>query len=97
MQITLSNEARADGRAAVEWYINEGALPSADEFADKLEHTLHLLSRFPKMGAPSPYDTRTLPLHTFPFSLIYRVQSESIRIIAIAHHSRRPEYWAARR
>ncbi|MBI5041587.1 MAG: type II toxin-antitoxin system RelE/ParE family toxin [Gammaproteobacteria bacterium] len=97
MRITLSDEAKADGRDAVEWYIDEGAFPAVNAFADELEHTLHLLRQFPEMGTPSPDDTRMLPLRAFPYSLVYRIHTSVIRVIAIAHHSRRPGYWAGRR
>jgi plasmid stabilization system protein ParE len=96
MRISLSDEAKADGRDAVEWYIDEGALPAVNAFADELEHTLHLLQQFPEMGVPSPDRTRILPLPSFPYSLVYRVHVPFIRVIAIAHHSRRPGYWVGR-
>lgn len=35
-------------------------------------------------------------LPKFPFSLIYREYPAFIRIIALAHHSRRPGYWKGR-
>ncbi|MHB8473576.1 MAG: type II toxin-antitoxin system RelE/ParE family toxin [Gammaproteobacteria bacterium] len=97
MQITLSEAAQIDGQDAVDWYTGEGAFSTANDFTDELGHSLHLLRQFPRLGVPSPYDTRTLPFHTLPYSLIYRVQPETIRVIAIAHHSRRPEYWGGRR
>lgn len=97
MRITLSEEAQADGQDAVDWYIDEGAFSATHGFADELEHCLHLLRQFPELGAPSPYNTRTLPFHTFPYPLIYRIQPESICVIAIAHHNRRPAYWVGRR
>ena len=53
MRISLSDEAKAHGRDAVEWYIDEGAFSAVNAFVDELEHTLHLLRQFPEMGAPS--------------------------------------------
>lgn len=97
MQITLSEETQIDGQDAVDWYTGEGAFSTANDFANELEHCLHLLLQFPRLGVPSPYDTRTLPFHTLPYSVIYRIQAETIHVIAVAHHSRRPEYWAGRR
>jgi len=97
MQIRLSDEAKADGRDAVEWYIDEGAFSAVNAFVGELENTLHLLRQFPEMGTPGPYSTRILPLRTFPYSLVYRIDSASIHVIAIAHHSRRPRYWEGRR
>lgn len=56
-----------------------------------------MLAQFPKVGETSVHNTRLLPLHKFPYSLIYRLQDDAVRIIAIAHHSRRPGYWVKRR
>jgi plasmid stabilization system protein ParE len=97
MRVSLSKEAQADADAAVDWYIGEGAFIAADDFADALDQAFDLLSQFPEMGEPASLNTRTLTLHSFPYSLIYRLQSEMIRVIAVAHHSRRPGYWLGRR
>jgi toxin ParE1/3/4 len=97
MRVSLSNEAQIDADAAVDWYIGEGAFIAADDFADALDQVFDLLSQFPEMGEPGSLNTRTLTLHSFPYSLIYRLQSEAIRVIAVAHHSRRPGYWLGRR
>lgn len=97
MRVSLSEEAQGDADAAVDWYIGEGALIAANDFADELEQALGLLIRFPELGQASSRNTRTLSLHSFPYSLIYRLQTDVIRVIAVAHHSRRPRYWAGRR
>ncbi len=97
MRVSLSDEAQADADAAVDWYIGEGAFVAADDFADELDQALDLLNRFPELGRAIRRNTRTLPLHSFPYSLIYRVQVDVIRVIAVAHHSRRPGYWVGRR
>jgi len=97
MQVSLSDEAQADADAALDWYIGEGALIAADDFLDEINQALGLLIRFPDLGETGIHNTRTLPLHGFPYSLIYRHQVDVIRVIAVAHHSRRPGYWAERR
>ncbi|MEK7436741.1 MAG: type II toxin-antitoxin system RelE/ParE family toxin [Pseudomonadota bacterium] len=97
MRVSLSNEAQGDADAAVNWYIGEGAFIAADDFVDELDQALALLDRFPELGQAGEGGTRRLPLHSFPYSLIYRLQADAIRIIAVAHHSRRPGYWAGRR
>jgi hypothetical protein len=38
-----------------------------------------------------------LYLKRFPYTLVFRVQESFLRVIAIAHQSRRPAYWAGRR
>lgn len=97
MQVNLSNEAQADANAAVDWYIGESALIAADDFVNELDQALHLLSQFPELGKTGARNTRTFTLHNFPYSLIYPLQVDVIRVIAVAHHSRRPGYWAERR
>lgn len=95
VRVSLSNAAQAD--AAVDWYTGKGAFIAADDFADELDQALGLLKRFPELGQASAGNTRTLPLHSFPYSLIYRLQTDVIRVIAVAHHGRRPGYWGKRR
>lgn len=97
MRISFSGEAQADTSAVVDWYIGEGALTAADDFADELDQALALLCQFPELGETRARNTRTLPLRSFPHSLIYRLQADTIRVIAVAHHSRRPGYWVRRR
>lgn len=97
MRISLSDEAAADFEAAIDWYLEKLAFAAADDFADEFEHALALLGTFPEMGVTSEYKTRAFTLPKFPYSLIYRVFPDHIRIIAVAHHSRRPGYWAERR
>lgn len=97
MQVSLGDEAQADADAALDWYIGKGALIAADDFLDEIDQALGLLIRFPDLGETEIHSVRTLPLHGFPYSLIYRHQVDVIRVIAVAHHSRRPGYWAERR
>ena len=35
--------------------------------------------------------------HPVTFGIIYTVVGDQLRILAVAHHSRRPGYWRARR
>jgi len=97
MRISLSHEALADFEAAIDWYLEELAFAAAGDFASEFEHALALLGAFPELGVTSQYKTRAFTLPKFPYSLIYRVFPDHIRIIAVANHSRRPGYWAARR
>lgn len=96
MRVSLSDEAQADANAAIDWYIGEGAFIAADDFADEIDQALSILSQFPELGKTGTRNTRTLALHSFPYSLIYRLQADVIRVLAIAHHSRRPGYWVGR-
>ena len=97
VRVSLSVEAQADADAAVDWYIGEGALIAAEDFTDELDRALILLSQFAALGESGASDTRSLPLHGFPYSLIYRLRNDTVRVVAVTHHSRRPDYWVGRR
>jgi mRNA-degrading endonuclease RelE of RelBE toxin-antitoxin system len=36
-------------------------------------------------------------VHRFPYSIVYKIYGETIRVIAIAHSHRRPGYWRGRK
>lgn len=97
MRVSLSDEAQADADAVIDWYVGDGALVAAEDFAKALDKALALLGNYPSMGEQAAHGMRMLTLHDFPYSLIYRIQRDEIRIIAVAHHSRRPGYWVGRR
>lgn len=93
----LTDEALDDAQAAADWYIDQGAAEAADALLDDIERTLALLRRHPGLGTPGAAGTRTMRLHVFPYSLVYRISGEVVRVIAVAAHRRRPGYWRGRR
>jgi len=68
------------------------------EFEDELDAAFELLLRFPQAGAPwkGRTDRRVLVIERFPFTLPYQVVGDDIIVLALAHTSRRPGYWARR-
>ncbi len=97
VRVSLSAEAQADANAVIDWYIGEGAFIAAEDFTKEIDSALNLLNQFAALGESAAHNTRSLPLRDFPYSLIYRLQDDTVRVIAIAHHSRRPGYWINRR
>ena len=49
------------------------------------------------IGTPGAAGTRSLCLQTFPHSLVYRVEGEVVRVIAVSAHLQRLGYWLGRR
>lgn len=53
--------------------------------------------RFPRAPeVPAVLDVRRAVIRRFPFSIIFVELAEEIRVLAVAHHSRRPGYWRKR-
>lgn len=97
MRIDLSREAQADINAAADWYIEQGVFSAALDFSDEVDRALRVLGQYPGIGAPGSGVMRMRPLQDFPYTLVYRVMPDHVRVIAVAHHSRRPGYWRGRR
>ena len=63
----------------------------------EIEQTIHFLQQYPAAGSPYRNSIRRLTLSKFPYFLLYRFDNnDQIRILAIAHHKRRPDYWQDR-
>jgi plasmid stabilization system protein ParE len=41
-------------------------------------------------------DIRRFLMPRFPYSILYRVEGETVRILVVKHHSRHPDYWKGR-
>lgn len=97
MKIVFGKDARADVRSAADWFIDRGAGQAAASLRQEIGRTLARLAAEPGLGTPGPAGTRILPVHRFPVSLVYRVEGQVLRIVAVAAQRRRPGYWAHRR
>jgi len=88
-----------------DWELSEGAIFYTREanakvglaFILEYERALALLCAHPHIGAPWRNNRRRFPLRKFPYSIIYYVRDEQLRVIALAHHRRKPSYWAGRK
>ena len=80
---------------ASEFYLDVSA-DLGQDFLDELQRIIDLLRRQPELGRLVSRGLRALPLHRFPFSVIYASEPDRIVIVAVAHQNRRPGYWRGR-
>ena len=97
MNIHLSEEAIADAKQAADWYIDQDAWPAAAALHVEIGNALARIGAEAGLGTPGPEGARILPVHRFPVSLVYRMQGDMVRVIAVAAQRRRPGYWHGRR
>ena len=65
-------------------------------FLDEVEEAVRFLLEYPE-GAPRiKAEVRRYSLSRFPYSIFYRLRKDHLRILAVAHQSRRPFYWIGR-
>jgi toxin ParE1/3/4 len=66
------------------------------DLSSEVKRVVSLLRATPNIGERLDDLHRRFPLGRFPFGLIFRVDGDLMRIIAIAHRRRRPGYWHGR-
>jgi plasmid stabilization system protein ParE len=66
------------------------------EFMLEVERVIGVLTEFPSLGEKLDEIHRRIPLRRFPYALIFRSDTDVIRVVAVAHRRRRPRYWAPR-
>jgi plasmid stabilization system protein ParE len=91
----ITDEAEADYRSAIDFYA-EDSKEAARALALEFRAVIALLRQRPLIGTPYIDGTRRKVFTRFPFSVIYDVLEDRIGVIAVAHHSRDPEYWVDR-
>jgi plasmid stabilization system protein ParE len=68
------------------------------EFLEEISKALALLSRFPQAAPVARGSIRSLVVSRFPYKILYRpLPGGGLRVLAVAHHKRRPGYWTGRR
>ena len=67
-----------------------------DSFLDLMAETLAKIQGHPDIGKPGKFGTRSWKVKRFPFRIVYLDQTERIWIVAVAHLSRKPNYWLER-
>lgn len=82
--------------AAADWYREQAGAKIAEAFAAEVRRTMGLVSDHQELGAPGVAGTRRILLRRFPFVFVYRIEPDILRVIALAHQRRRPNYWRKR-
>lgn len=65
-------------------------------FLDAAERAVQLLEVHPELGRPLSKSIRGLPVPQFPYTVVYRIESDRLFVVAVAHFRRRPKYWTGR-
>jgi plasmid stabilization system protein ParE len=69
----------------------------ADEFWDELLRIIELILENPNRSHPANHDLRRSNLRRFPYHVLFRQRSMTVRIIAVRHHKRHPSMGGTRR
>lgn len=94
-RVEYHQAAAAEVRNAVAWYQKHSSNAAAD-FIAELHRAVNTIREAPERWPRGKNNTRRFLLWRFPFAIIYSEEKSAITIWAVAHASRRPDYWARR-
>ena len=94
-RLRLDSAARAEFLHEVRYY--EAVRPgTGKKFREAVEAVLARIMRSPGTGKPDEEDCRRFRVKGFPFSVVYREQSQEVVVFAIRNDARNPGYWLER-
>ena len=93
--VAFHPDAAAEFSAAARYYEAQAEDLGAD-FISSVERTYTRLAAYPESGHPFGTRLRRVLVPGFPYGLIYRVESDRLFVVAVAHLHRRPGYWRGR-
>jgi plasmid stabilization system protein ParE len=96
LPVIFHEYAQAELNEAAAYY--EAARPGLGEaFLSEVQRAIGALAATPLAGVEVDRRIRWWLVRRFPYSVLYRVRDDHIRVLAIAHQKRRPLYWRTRR
>jgi plasmid stabilization system protein ParE len=81
--------------AATRWYLEQDERV-AEAFEVELSWAFDRIERVPETWPEHHHGTRRALLRRFPYDVIYKIYSEVVLIVAVAHGKRKPGYWRHR-
>ena len=96
MSYSLHRGAELDLLEAARFYRREGGEKLAERFLKEFDRVAALLAELPDIGTPADEFRRVHPLQDFPYSVIDRATSDSIRILVVRHQHRDPQHGESR-
>jgi plasmid stabilization system protein ParE len=95
MDLEFFEDALAEVEEDRAWYRNRGESVEAG-FLRELDHAIQQVANAPMQWPQYLAGTRRYVFPTYPYSLVYFVEGDVIKVVAIAHDKRRPGYWRRR-
>jgi plasmid stabilization system protein ParE len=95
MKIRQLRVASIELSQAMTWY-RERSPRTAENLWLRIQDARRSILLFPHAAPRIGQTARRFILSGFPYDLIYCVLPEEILIVALAHHSRHPDYWKDR-
>jgi len=93
--LELHPGAEEDYLHTLAWYRDRN-VSTAVKFDGAFWQAIHAIEDAPDRWPVYFSHFRRYTLHQFPFSIVYRVETSRVFVLAVAHGRRRPGYWKDR-
>ena len=97
--LNVVEPAELEYQEAATWYRDRDPRV-AERFVAETRRTLELVETFPQIGGRVPgvndQDVRQMPIHTFPYHVVFVNLPDRLEVVAFAHNRRRPAYFLER-
>jgi plasmid stabilization system protein ParE len=95
MRLEFFEDAVAEVEEDRAWYRDRSESAEAG-FLRELDHAIQQVTDSPSQWPRYLAGTSRYVFPTYPYSLVYFVEDDVIRVVAVAHDKRRPGYWRKR-
>jgi len=95
MRVDFHPAALREVEDAQAWYEGRSVL-AASAFLRELSVAVQRIRQAPHRYSVAEAGAQRILLDRFPFTVYYRVKSETVTVVAVAHQKRRPRYWSGR-
>lgn len=95
MNIRFLTLAQQEVEEAVLWF-EEKQPGTFVDFLSALDRAVRLIRTYPFVAEEIEPEIRRCLFDRFPYALVYGVEDQTIVVVAVAHTSREPQYWADR-
>mgnify|MGYP003973845783 FL=1 len=95
MRYSFHESAEKEFLAAIEYYeVCQAGLGL--RFSEEVYSTIERICEHPNTWTTIDAKTRRCLTNQFPYGILYRIVGDNVRIMAVMHLHRKPNYWKGR-
>jgi plasmid stabilization system protein ParE len=95
VEVTIHPAAEDEYQTALAWYYVRSP-HAAERFEAAFDQAIEYIKSHPTMFPLCDDRHRFVLLQRYPYRLVYRVDGETVKVIAVVHSRRRPRFWSGR-
>ena len=94
-KVEISPGAKRDVSTAFSWY-KERSAKAANSFRAEVLSVFDLIAENPESRALWDNSVRRFVMKLYPYTIYFEIDQSVVRILALGHHRRLPDYWVGR-